>query len=60
MASRTKVFTGDKFSGNNKLEVPDINDWIVDGFGGEAAKSALDNFEWNGDTVMGITLKTSP
>ena len=59
-SSRSKVFSGPEFSGDESLEVDDITDWIVEGAGGEAAKQTLDNFEWNGGAVMGITLQTSP
>ena len=38
----------------------DISDWMVEGFGGEAAKPALDDFVWDGSAVAGITLQTSP
>ena len=58
--SRTKIISGPEFSGDECLEVGDISDWVVDGFGGEAAKSTLDNFEWNGGAIMGITIQTSP
>ena len=59
-SSKTKVFSGNEFAGSDQLEASDINNWIVEGFGGEAAKTVLDDFEWNGAVVMGITLKTSP
>ena len=58
--SRTKIISGPEFSRDDCLEVGDIADWVVDGFGGEAAKSTLDNFEWNGGAIMGITIQTSP
>ena len=58
-SSRSKVFSGPEFEGNDELQVNDISDWVVEGFGGEAAKQALDDFEWDGGVVMGITLQTS-
>ena len=59
-ASKTKVFSGAEFSGNDCLGFSDINDWVVEGMGGEAAKPALDDFDWDGKIVMGITLETTP
>ena len=38
----------------------DVTDWLVDGMGGETAKPVLDDFEWDGSVVTGITLQTSP
>ena len=33
---------------------------MIEGFGGKAAKPKLDDFDWDGSAVAGITLKTSP
>ena len=61
MSSTTKkVFTGEEFSGSDDLDISDVSDWIVDGMGGEPAKSILDDHDWDGNVVMGLTLKTSP
>ena len=58
--SSKKVFSGEEFSGTDTLDVSDISDWVVDGTGGEVAKTALDDFDWDGSVVMGIVIKTSP
>ena len=58
--TRPKVFNGSEFSGSDTLNLTDVSDWVVDGLGGEAAKSVLDDFDWDGNVVAGITLKTSP
>ena len=58
-SQKSKVFSGPEFAGEESLELNDINDWVVEGTGGEAAKGTLDDSEWNGETIMGITLKTS-
>ena len=58
--SSKKVFSGEEFSGTETLDVSDISDWVVDGTGGEVAKTALDDFDWDGSVVMGIVIKTSP
>ena len=50
---------GTEYSGEETLELNDINNWVVEGPGGEAAKGTLDDFEWNGEAVMGLTLITS-
>ena len=59
-SAKVKVFSGPEFSGNDTLSILDINKWTVEGLGGEAAKTALDDFDWDGKVVMGITLGTSP
>ena len=60
-SSHTTIdFGGLEFEGGDLLAVPDISDWTVDGFGGDSAKSTLDEFDWDGNAVIGITLKTSP
>ena len=58
--SRQKVFTGPEFGGRGELNQDDVCDWLVEGMGSEAAKATLDNFNWNGEVVAGITLETSP
>ena len=61
MSSTTKkVFTGEEFSGSDDLDISDVSDWIVDGMGGEPAKSILHDHDLDGNVVMGLTLKTSP
>ena len=52
--------SGPEFNGSESLEVSDISDWIVEGMGGEVAKTVLDDFEWDGNAVGGITIMTSP
>ena len=59
MSGSKKTFAGEEFSGTESLNPTDINDWIVDGMGGEVVKNALDDFDWDGGVVAGITLKTS-
>ena len=59
MSPTVKTFAGPEFSGTDELERDDTGDWIVEGMGGETAKCALDDFDWNGSVVMGITLKTT-
>ena len=54
------VFTGPEFGGDGVLNLDDVTDWLVDGMGAEAAKATLDNFNWKGAVVAGITLQTSP
>ena len=42
-SSRTKVLSGPEFSGTDNLSFCDVNDWIIEGFSGDAAKVALDD-----------------
>ena len=59
-SSKVKEFSGDEFTGNEKLEVADVTEWTVNGLGAETAKAALDDLDWDGELVTGITLQTSP
>ena len=56
----SKVFSGPEFQGEEELDFNDVGDWLVEGMGSEVAKTVLDEFDWDGSPVMGITLKTSP
>ena len=38
-ASNKKMFSGEEFSGNEKLDLNDVSDWTVEGMGGESVKS---------------------
>ena len=53
-SSRSKVFSGPEFSGSEELSFSDINDWVIEGQSGESAKKAFDDFDWNGEAVMGV------
>ena len=59
-SSKQKVFSGAEFNGSDTINLSDVSDWVVDGLGGEAAKTAIDDFDWDGNIVAGITLHTSP
>ena len=57
--TRTKQMGGSDFDGNDELEFPDVQDWLVDG-GVETIKQRLDDFDWNGDAVITLLLDLSP
>ena len=54
--SSKKVFSGEEFSGTDTLDVSDISDWVVDGTGGEVAKTAPIDFDGDGSVVIVIVL----
>ena len=55
-----KTITGPEFVVTDELDIGDISDWVIGGTGVESIKTVLDDFEWNGDSVATIILKTSP
>ena len=59
-SAKSKVFTGPEFAGTDLLDITDVSDWVVEGFGGETAKPVLDDFDLDRNLVMGITLQTTP
>ena len=58
-SSRPKTLSGPEFTGSDQLTFSDVTDWVVGG-GTEAAKAVLDEFDWTGEPVVGVTLKLSP
>ena len=59
MSPTVKSFSGPEFAGTDEINRDDTGDWVVEGMGGDIAKNALDDFDWNGSCVLGITLKTT-
>ena len=59
MSRKPKAILSQDFSGKDSLELVDVQDWVVPGWG-EAAKASLDDMEWDGEAVVSVGITLSP